>query len=65
MFSSMHMSRVLESTSLGQAIDPADDAVRAGGDVDGVVARSPEKDDESAAALTLDDFGGRSDALGG
>lgn len=62
---SMNTSRMLEPRSLGRAIKPADDAVKADVSTKRVAMNPMENDDVPSAVLTLDDFGGRSDALGG
>jgi hypothetical protein len=61
----MNMVRALERRSLGRTGKPADDAAKAGAGTKGVAARSSDDDETPSAVLTLDDFGGRSDALGG
>ena len=56
---------VSESKRLGSGIKLASDEVKAGSDARPVVVPSSERDKDIARGLTLDDFGGRSDALGG
>jgi hypothetical protein len=46
-------------------VKSADDELRADCDAKREAVHSSEKDTDLAAELTLDDFGGRSDALGG
>jgi hypothetical protein len=65
MTSYLNTSRVLERRNLGRALKPADDRVNVNTGTKGVAADSRDHDDASNADLTLDDFGGRSDALGG
>jgi hypothetical protein len=50
---------------LGSGIKLASDEVKAGSDARTVVVPSSERDKDIGRGLTLDDFGGRSDALGG
>jgi hypothetical protein len=50
---------------LGSGIKLASDEVKAGSDARTVAIPSSERDKDIARGLTLDDFGGRSDALGG
>jgi hypothetical protein len=52
-------------SKLSFAIKSADDDVRADYDAKKMPEHSSEKDTGIATGLTLDDFGGRSDALGG
>ncbi len=65
MSSNMHGSRLLELRSLGRAIKPAGGEVNAEVNPKERAVRSESQDTHSSAGLTLDDFGGRSDALGG
>jgi hypothetical protein len=55
----------LELRRPSSASKRAGDEVKAGSDAKKVVVRATEKLTDSASWLTLDDFGGRSDALGG
>ena len=50
---------------LGSGIKSTSDEVKAGSDVRTVAVPSSERDKDIGRGLTLDDFGGRSDALGG
>jgi hypothetical protein len=50
---------------LGSGIKLASDEVKAGSDARTVAVPSSERDKDIGRGLTLDDFGGRSDALGG
>ena len=54
-----------QSSRLSYAMKSAEDQVRADSDTKKVAVRSSEYDPVILADLTLDDFGGRSDALGG
>jgi hypothetical protein len=65
MTSHLNTIRVLEWTSLDRALKPSDATVKAARSTKGVAEHATENDDASSTALTLDDFGGRSDALGG
>jgi hypothetical protein len=65
MSSYMNTIRILELRSLSRGVKPGNDAMKAGAGTKGVVVKPMENDDEASAVLTLDDFGGRSDALGG
>jgi hypothetical protein len=50
---------------LGSGIKLASDEAKAGSDARTVAVPSLEREKDIARGLTLDDFGGRSDALGG
>jgi hypothetical protein len=65
MSSWMHDSKSLDLRSGGRAINSAEDEVRTQGNATDVAVRTAVTGAAAAAALTLDDFGGRSDALGG
>jgi len=54
-----------DTTRLSYTIKSAGDEVKAGYDANKLALDSSEKDTATATGLTLDDFGGRSDALGG
>ena len=53
------------SRRLEPGIKLESDEVKAGSDARTVAVPSSERDKDIARGLTLDDFGGRSDALGG
>jgi hypothetical protein len=55
----------LDVRSLTSYIKTARDELNAGSDAKKLVLRSSEKLPRIASGITLDDFGGRSDALGG
>jgi hypothetical protein len=57
--------RAPESSRLSYIIKSAADEVRADHDAKKVAVHSSHDDAAPASELTLDDFGGRSDALGG
>ena len=57
--------RVSDLRRLRSGIQLASDEVKADFDAKMVAAPSSERDKDIARGLTLDDFGGRSDALGG
>jgi hypothetical protein len=61
----MNTSGMLKPISLDRVLKPADHAIKADGRTKPVVVNSTTNDEASFAVLTLDDFGGRSDALGG
>jgi hypothetical protein len=65
MSSWMHGTRVLDLRSDGRAIKSADEVVKPEGNATDGAVSATGTGTASAAALTLDDFGGRSDALGG
>ena len=65
MSTNMNTSRVLERRSFDRGAKPGEDAVKAGALVKGDRGSAAESDEVASAVLTLDDFGGRSDALGG
>jgi hypothetical protein len=65
MVSYANTNRMLGRRSLVSASKVAGDAVKAEGGTKGVAASAVDDSDASIAVLTLDDFGGRSDALGG
>ena len=56
---------VSDSRRLESGIKLASDEVKAGSDARTVAVPSSERDKDIARGTTLDDFGGRSDALGG
>src|SRR5262249_39172925 len=58
-------NRVLERRSLGSASKVAGDPAKTDDNTRRVAVNFGEESDTSIAVLTLDDFGGRSDALGG
>jgi hypothetical protein len=58
-------SRASDSSRRSHADKSADEKPPADDDAPQVAVRSSERAASSAARLTLDDFGGRSDALGG
>jgi hypothetical protein len=61
----VHTSRALELKSLSRTIKPVDDDAKGSGITERVAVGSTGNDEVSFVELTLDDFGGRSDALGG
>ena len=61
----MRHADVSDSKRLGSGIKLTSDEVKAGSDAGTVAVPSSERDKDIARGLTLDDFGGRSDALGG
>ncbi len=63
--SHLNTIRVLEWTSLDRALKPSDATIKPTRGTRGVAEHATENDDASSTVLTLDDFGGRSDALGG
>jgi len=65
MISYPRSKRALESNRLSYAINSADRETKAEHDTKMVAAHSPAIDSVVSRELTLDDFGGRSDALGG
>jgi len=65
MSSHMNIIRALERRSLGRSGRPADEGVKVGTGTKAAAARPGDDDETPSAVLTLDDFGGRSDALGG
>jgi hypothetical protein len=65
MFSFANTNRVPERRSFVSASKTAGDAVKRDGNTKRVTLDAEEDPDASVAVLTLDDFGGRSDALGG
>jgi hypothetical protein len=65
MFSYPNTNRVSERRSLVSASKTAGDALKVDGNTKRVPLSAGEDNDASVAVLTLDDFGGRSDALGG
>jgi hypothetical protein len=60
-----HANRVLDRRSLVFPSKTAGDSVNAERSTKPVAAKVAEESDGGVAVLTLDDFGGRSDALGG
>ena len=50
---------------LSSGVKTAGDEVEAGSNAKKVAVHSSERDTDTAPGFTLDDFGGRSDALGG
>jgi hypothetical protein len=65
MSSYANANRVFERRSLVSASKTAGDAANADGRTKRIAANVVEESDGSVGVLTLDDFGGRSDALGG
>ena len=65
MFPYANTNRVWERRSLTSASRTAGDAVKPESNPKRVAAHASEDSDTAVAILTLDDFGGRSDALGG
>jgi hypothetical protein len=67
MSSSLNAASVLQGTSPGRAYKRAIDVLRADANTRTSADKRTENDDTSVTglSLTLDDFGGRSDALGG
>jgi hypothetical protein len=65
MYTCTRRGRVSDLRRLRSGIKLASDEVKADSDAKMVAAPSSEKDTDVAGGLTLDDFGGRSDALGG
>ena len=65
MSSYANANRVLERRSVVFARNAAGDSAKAEGGTRRVAVNVAEESDGSLAVLTLDDFGGRSDALGG
>jgi hypothetical protein len=65
MSSYMHGSRVLELRSLDRVVKPADNEVKVEGNTKEGAVNPSGLGTDSSLELTLDDFGGRSDALGG
>ncbi len=61
----VHTSRALELKSLVRMIKPADDDAKGTGITERVAVNATGNHEPSYVELTLDDFGGRSDALGG
>ena len=57
--------RALDLRRLSSGIKSAGDEVQADSAAKKVAVPSSENDTDTARGLTLDDFGGRSDALGG
>jgi hypothetical protein len=64
---SLHMNRIagLDPKSFPHAIKAADDQRRGDGRRNEAAIESAENSSLSSVVPTLDDFGGRSDALGG
>jgi hypothetical protein len=65
MSSYAYRNRVSGRRSRVSASKTAGDAAKSDGGTKGVAVNVVEESDASFAVLTLDDFGGRSDALGG
>ena len=63
--SNMHRRRVLESNGFNQAIKPSHDKDKFEKNMNNVTTNSSDNNSAISDELTLDDFGGRSDALGG
>ncbi len=57
--------KAMDLRRLGPGIKSAGDEVRADSVAKKVAVPTSENDTDTARGLTLDDFGGRSDALGG
>jgi hypothetical protein len=58
-------NRVSDLSRFLYTVKPADDEVRTDYDTKKASVQSPVQDSALVTGLTLDDFGGRSDALGG
>jgi hypothetical protein len=65
MFPYIHGSRVLELKRLRRAIQRVDDEAKAERNREEMAVSSMIHGSDASPELTLDDFGGRSDALGG
>jgi hypothetical protein len=65
MSSYLNLSRVFEYKSPVRVARRGGEPVKAIGSTEAVTANRTEQEEASATVLTLDDFGGRSDALGG
>ena len=65
MSSYMHGSRLLERKIFGRPMKTANDEVKADDPMTVSAVGTSENRRARSAELTLDDFGGRSDALGG
>jgi hypothetical protein len=65
MSSDTNTSRVLERSSLNRAGSPAHQVIKADGSMKPDATTVLASDSPSFALLTIDDLGGRSDALGG
>jgi hypothetical protein len=65
MHTNTHQNRASDSKGLGSGIQSTSGEFKADLDARKVAVHSSEKVTDIAGGLTLDDFGGRSDALGG
>ena len=65
MFPHMHGSRTLDLKRLRRVIQRGDDEVKAERNREETALSSMLHGTDASSELTLDDFGGRSDALGG
>ncbi len=65
MYSYTTRTRASDLTRFNYTLKSADDEVRVDTSVKTKVIRRSNRDTADARRLTLDDFGGRSDALGG
>ena len=65
MYTYTRRHRASDLKRLSSSIKSAGDEVEAGSNAKKVAVHSSERDTDPAPGFTLDDFGGRSDALGG
>ena len=65
MFTYTRRHKASDPRRLSSSIKSAGDEVEAGSNAKKVAVHSSERDADTAPGFTLDDFGGRSDALGG
>jgi hypothetical protein len=65
MSSDLNSSRVFEFTSPTRNLKRGGDTVKPTGSTQAVAVNRTEREEARSGVLTLDDFGGRSDALGG
>ena len=65
MYTYTRRHRASDLKRLSSSIKSAGDEVEAGSNAKKVAVHSSERDTDTAPGFTLDDFGGRSDALGG
>jgi hypothetical protein len=65
MYTYAHLDKAMDLRRLSPGIKSAGDEVKADSAAKKVAVPSSENDTDTARGLTLDDFGGRSDALGG
>jgi len=65
MYEYAYLYRAMDLRRLSSGIKSAGDEVKADSAAKKVAVPSSENDTDTARGLTLDDFGGRSDALGG